>query len=102
METIGVIPGTSCLIDIAYVPSEDMLYSVDLVDNNVWRIDPSECPPPNWLEQPVLIPTMLKVWTTMKKTASFTGLHTTPVLIYVLSTLETGASVSIGTFPNGT
>ncbi len=40
MEEIGPISGVTCLIDIVYIPSENMLYGVDLVDDMLWMIDP--------------------------------------------------------------
>lgn len=37
---IGTIPNSPCMIDIAYVPYEDMLYGVDLATDSLHRIDP--------------------------------------------------------------
>ena len=101
METIGVIPGTTCLIDIAYVPSEGMLYSVDLVDNSVWRIDPSDASAelvgatgvdPNYAQG--------MDYDEENGVLYWASYHTSPDLRII--DLETGASVSVGAFPSGT
>jgi len=38
---IGTLPNATCIIDIAYVPDDGMLYGVDLVSNSLHRIDPA-------------------------------------------------------------
>jgi subtilisin family serine protease len=38
--SIGTLPNGTCIIDIAYVPDDGMLYGVDLVSNSLHRIDP--------------------------------------------------------------
>jgi subtilisin family serine protease len=39
VTTIGTITNSTCMIDIAYVPSEDAIYGVDLVSNSLHRIN---------------------------------------------------------------
>ena len=39
--TIGTLPNATCIIDIAYVPADGMIYGVDLVTNSLYRIDPA-------------------------------------------------------------
>ncbi len=39
--TIGILPNSTCMIDITYVPDDGMLYGVDLVSNMLHRIDPA-------------------------------------------------------------
>lgn len=41
VTVIGTLPNATCMIDIAYVPSEDAIYGVDLVSNALHRIDPA-------------------------------------------------------------
>ncbi len=41
VTTIGALPNAACIIDIAYVPGDGMLYGVDLVTNSLYRIDPA-------------------------------------------------------------
>ena len=38
---VGDVNGPNCIIDITYVPDDGMLYGVDLVTNNFYRIDPA-------------------------------------------------------------
>ena len=39
--TIGNLTSATCIIDIAYVPGDGMLYGVDLVTDSLYRIDPA-------------------------------------------------------------
>ena len=41
VEVLGGIPSSTCAIDLAYIPSEGMIYIVDLVDGKLHKVDPA-------------------------------------------------------------
>ncbi len=40
-ETVGIIGNTTCAIDLAYIPFEDMIYIVDLDTASLHKVDPA-------------------------------------------------------------
>ncbi len=101
MEEIGTIPGVTCLIDIVYIPNEDMLYGVDLVDDSLWMIDPETAAATvvgsvgvnaNYAQG--------MDYDEENEILYWASYHTGPELRII--DLTTGASVPVGAFPSGT
>lgn len=41
IEVLGIVPNVSCGIDLAYIPSEKMIYIVNLLGRTLHKVDPS-------------------------------------------------------------
>ena len=101
MEEIGQMTGPTCMIDIVYIPSENMLYGVDLVTDSLWMIDPETAVASEVGSLGVNANYAQGMdYDEVNDVIYWASYHSIPELRVIDRT--TGASTSIGAFPSGT
>ncbi len=101
MEEIGQMTGPTCMIDIVYIPSENMLYGVDLVTDSLWMIDPETAVATEVGSLGVNANYAQGMdYDEVNDVIYWASYHSIPELRVIDRT--TGASTSIGAFPSGT